>query len=123
MSANNYIRVRELPLERYEVSERNSENDAKIEEFGVFDSLREAMQRAEKRMADDSWEVEYGIEFFSAIEKETDDKNFDTWNIKKKHVNRGESRLYTEREIWWCSLGVNIGSEQDGSGGEGWLSR
>ena len=25
-------------------------------------------------------------------------------------------RLYTVREIWWCRFGVNVGTEQDGSG-------
>ncbi len=43
-------------------------------------------------------------------------KNFDTWNTLKKQTHDEESRLYTVREIWWCRLGVNVGSEQDGSG-------
>lgn len=44
-------------------------------------------------------------------------KNFDTWNEHKKLIhNKSENRLYHEREVWWCSLGVNIGFEQDGSG-------
>ena len=47
-----------------------------------------------------------------------DGKDFDVWNVKKKIVNKMKSRFYTEREIWWCSLGINIGSEQDGSGKE-----
>lgn len=45
-------------------------------------------------------------------------KDFDTWNIKKKNVHAEQSRLYTIREIWWCRLGINIGSEQDGDGQE-----
>lgn len=118
MSANNYIRVREMSLEEYDVSERNYENDASIEEFGTFNSLRAAMQRAEKRMKDDYCEVEYGIEFRSFIDKQTEDKNFDIWNIKKKQIDKEEPRLYTVREVWWCRLGVNIGSEQDGNGEE-----
>ncbi|MBI4087162.1 type II toxin-antitoxin system PemK/MazF family toxin [Candidatus Kaiserbacteria bacterium] len=43
-------------------------------------------------------------------------KDFDTWNTLKKQTHGEESRLYTVREIWWCRLGVNVGSEQDGSG-------
>ncbi len=44
-------------------------------------------------------------------------KDFDNWNKKKKTIhNNGENKLYHTRELWWCSLGVNIGSEQDGSG-------
>ena len=42
-------------------------------------------------------------------------KNFDNWNKKKKIINNDKLRFYTVREIWWCYLGLNIGSEQDGS--------
>ena len=40
-------------------------------------------------------------------------KDFDRWNTKKKNLD-AESRLadFHEREIWWCSIGINIGSEQ-----------
>ena len=43
-------------------------------------------------------------------------KDFDQWNTEKKRAHAEHPRLYTVREVWWCSLGVNIGSEQDGSG-------
>lgn len=43
-------------------------------------------------------------------------KDFDTWNEKKRQTNDELPRLYTVREIWWCRLGVNIGTEQDGKG-------
>ena len=43
-------------------------------------------------------------------------KDFDRWNIEKKQAHTEKPRLYTVREVWWCRLGVNIGSEQDGSG-------
>lgn len=43
-------------------------------------------------------------------------KDFDKWNTEKKQAHEEPSRLYTVREVWWCRLGVNIGSEQDGSG-------
>lgn len=43
------------------------------------------------------------------------EKNFDEWNEKKKSVNdRSDLILFHEREIWWCTLGLNIGFEQDG---------
>jgi|SRR3989344_2079722 len=46
-------------------------------------------------------------------------KDFDTWNNNKKQLHgTGENKLYHAREVWWCSLGVNIGFEQDGSGDE-----
>ena len=47
-------------------------------------------------------------------------KDFDTWNKNKKHIHsKNENKLYHEREVWWCSLGVNIGFEQDGTGSGG----
>ena len=46
-------------------------------------------------------------------------KDFDQWNKIKKGVNSGGLlKLYHTREIWWCSLGVNIGFEQNGGGQE-----
>ncbi len=43
-------------------------------------------------------------------------KKFDDWNKSKKHIHdTGSNKLYHEREIWWCALGVNIGFEQDGT--------
>ena len=44
-------------------------------------------------------------------------KDFDSWN-KIKKVLDGEDReaFAYPREVWWCSLGVNIGFEQDGKG-------
>lgn len=118
MSANNYIRVRELSFNKYDVSERDCERDALIEGFGIFNSLRLALKRAEKRMEEGLCEVEYGIRFSPLLESQIEAKDFDAWNIKKKHANKEVSRLYTKREIWWCRLGLNIGSEQDGSGEE-----
>jgi len=42
-------------------------------------------------------------------------KDFDTWNRRKKIIHERERVPYFhEREIWWCSLGMNIGFEQDG---------
>jgi mRNA-degrading endonuclease toxin of MazEF toxin-antitoxin module len=44
-------------------------------------------------------------------------KDFDSWNNQKKNIhNVRENKLYHTRELWWASLGINIGSEQDGSG-------
>lgn len=42
-------------------------------------------------------------------------KVFDGWNKKKKELNDQKSTFYKEREIRWCSIGINIGFEQDGS--------
>jgi mRNA interferase MazF len=43
-------------------------------------------------------------------------KNFDRWNAVKKKTDAEQPRLYTVREIWWCRLGLNVGTEQDGKG-------
>ena len=44
-------------------------------------------------------------------------KDFDSWSKEKKRIHKEEiNRQYHAREIWWCSLGVNIGFEQDGTG-------
>lgn len=44
-------------------------------------------------------------------------KDFNKWNELKKriHINN-ENKFYHEREVWWCSIGVNVGFEQDGKG-------
>jgi mRNA interferase MazF len=45
------------------------------------------------------------------------EKDFDKWNGKKKIIHfTNENKLYHEREVWWCSLGTNIGFEEDGKG-------
>lgn len=44
-------------------------------------------------------------------------KNFDEWNDVKKSIdNKGINRdlFYYAREVWWCSLGQNVGAEADG---------
>lgn len=46
-------------------------------------------------------------------------KDFNTWNdlkksIEHKHGEHGGEAYAYPREIWWCSLGVNIGAEIDG---------
>ena len=47
------------------------------------------------------------------VEKYT--KNFDSWNERQKLLDATEFQgLLHNREIWWCALGVNVGSEQDG---------
>ncbi len=43
------------------------------------------------------------------------EKDFDTWNGVKQHIHaNGGDKFFHEREVWWCSLGVNVGFEQDG---------
>lgn len=43
--------------------------------------------------------------------------NFDDWNDKKKRLHNAERNiLFKEGQIWWCSLGVNVGEEVLGKG-------
>ena len=45
-------------------------------------------------------------------------KEFDIWNANKKNIQNREllNIKFHSREVWWCAVGVNIGSEQDGIG-------
>ncbi len=42
-------------------------------------------------------------------------KDFDRWNRYKQLLDATQANVYYRtREVWWCSIGVNIGREQDG---------
>lgn len=42
-------------------------------------------------------------------------KNFDKWNDLKKTFEKENREFFAHpREVWWCSLGVNLGAEIDG---------
>ena len=44
-------------------------------------------------------------------------KNFDLWNAKKKILDERilpDDFFFLEGEVWWASLGINIGHEIDG---------
>lgn len=45
-------------------------------------------------------------------------KDFGGWIKLKEQINEGGNRppSYKERQIWWMSVGVNIGFEEDGKG-------
>lgn len=47
------------------------------------------------------------------------EKDFEKWSKNKEILNTrvlGDTFYCLEKEIWTCSLGVNVGSEQDGQG-------
>lgn len=51
------------------------------------------------------------------MEKNKYTKNFDLWNQEKISVHKraiSPDFFFLEWEIWWASLGINIGSEIDG---------
>ncbi len=44
-------------------------------------------------------------------------KQFDKWNeVKKTTHNSFKNVFFKERDIFWASVGINIGYEQDGKG-------
>ena len=45
-----------------------------------------------------------------------DIKDFDAWGARKKaiHAQSHGPNFYHTREVWWCSIGINIGVEMDG---------
>ncbi|MCX6735954.1 MAG: type II toxin-antitoxin system PemK/MazF family toxin [Candidatus Parcubacteria bacterium] len=46
-------------------------------------------------------------------------KDFENWHKIKSEIHENErSKRYHAREVWWCSIGANIGFEQDGDGSE-----
>ena len=44
------------------------------------------------------------------------EKDFDTWNVLKKKINKLNSKRHHKKEIWWSVWGLNIGFEEDGKG-------
>ena len=48
-------------------------------------------------------------------------KDFEQWHKEKSSIHHEKTRpFFHVREVWFCSLGVNVGFEQDG-GGEKYL--
>lgn len=46
-------------------------------------------------------------------------KDFVSWHKRKSILHNEKMRsFFHEREVWWCSLGENIGFEEDGKGGK-----
>src|SRR3989344_2437572 len=44
-------------------------------------------------------------------------KEFDKWNKVKKNLDSSEQGIvFYERQIWWGSVGINVGTENDGKG-------
>lgn len=43
------------------------------------------------------------------------EKDFQKWHsIKELLENKEKKTYFQERDIWWCSLGLNLGFEEDG---------
>jgi len=44
-------------------------------------------------------------------------KDFSDWMLVKQKIQNNAGRpTYYERELWWCSVGANVGYETDGKG-------
>jgi len=47
----------------------------------------------------------------------THQKDFQKWHKIKEGLDSDAARIFFhEREVWWCSIGINVGFEQDGRG-------
>ena len=45
------------------------------------------------------------------------DQSFDEWNEQKKFLDKSERGIYFKQgDIWWISVGLNVGSESFGKG-------
>jgi mRNA interferase MazF len=42
------------------------------------------------------------------------EKDFTGWHRLKTELQEHPTPLFQERDVWWCSIGVNIGDEGDG---------
>ena len=43
--------------------------------------------------------------------------DFDAWNEQKKRLHAAaRAPIFREGQVWWCALGVNVGSEVYGKG-------
>jgi mRNA interferase MazF len=46
-------------------------------------------------------------------------KDFDRWHHFKEAIDKEEKAVdFHERELWWCSIGVNVGREQQSQTGD-----
>lgn len=43
-------------------------------------------------------------------------KDFNGWIIKKKNLHESGNipPMFKERDVWWVSIGINVGYEEDG---------
>lgn len=42
-------------------------------------------------------------------------KNFEKWSqLKQKIDSTNKQIIYKDRDVWWCSIGINIGHEENG---------
>src|SRR5437667_12897222 len=45
------------------------------------------------------------------------EKDFEGWHTLKQNLDKRQDDSVPsikEREIWWCSIGINVGNEEDG---------
>ncbi|MEK7480565.1 MAG: type II toxin-antitoxin system PemK/MazF family toxin [Patescibacteria group bacterium] len=43
------------------------------------------------------------------------ERDYQKWHVLKSEIDcKNQSPLFRDQEIWWCSLGANVGVEEDG---------
>lgn len=46
-------------------------------------------------------------------------KNFDAWNNRKKELeDKTAQYLFKTGDVWWCAVGLNVGTESCGKGND-----
>lgn len=46
-------------------------------------------------------------------------EKYDNWNVQKQTLeeeNTDENLYFKAKDVWWCSIGINVGSESFGKG-------
>ena len=42
-------------------------------------------------------------------------RKYDEWNTQKKRIEQNaKQQIFNTGQVWWCSVGINIGREEDG---------
>jgi mRNA interferase MazF len=41
-------------------------------------------------------------------------KDFSQWNALKTKLQENSHPMFEERQVWWTSIGINVGDEEDG---------
>lgn len=55
------------------------------------------------------------IRFTNQQKTQTMQKDFNDWNSLKQKLDKNEKVIFfKEREVWWCSIGLNLGHEENG---------
>jgi len=114
-------------IERYdehtfweEISERLGDRDFyekyREEEIAVMEDEDRFIKRMESQIV---WEKEFEEHGIQRLNPGVLDEGLRKWHIIKSGLIKNDKKIFFhEREVWWCSVGKNVGFEQNGKGDE-----